>query len=218
MRSNSATTAIFDGNLGTANFTNFYIDNSGMYLVSINVKAAQNSNYNFSCLSEPITVKKAIVATNIDTSIAPNMLFNFSGDFTSLTSDKIKEMKNLFYNCLIHQKSLNTNDEIVIYKGSIMVATYLDTSSYASISDVISYLNNTNLTLGDGIMLRSAIINDQTTVFRTVADPTSTSNVISDSGSSNSDSGSSLSDAQNSVNSFYSHINVRKNLINIFFI
>ncbi len=202
LRSSSATTAIFDANLGTANFSNFYIDNSGMYLISINVRAAQDSNYNFSCLSEPITVKKGALATNIDTTIAPNMLFNFSGDFSSLSNDKIKEMKNLFYNCLIHEKSLNTNDEIVIYKGSIMVATYLDSSSYGSISDVIAYLNRTNLTLGDGILLRSAVINDQTTVFRTVADPVS-NNIISDSGSSSS-SGSnsnsnSLSDEKNSV-------------------
>jgi hypothetical protein len=166
-----------------------------MYLISINVRAIQNSIYSFSCLSEPITVKNAFVATNIDKTIGPNMLFNFSGDFDSLTSDKIKEIKNLFYNCLIHQKNLNTNNEIVIYKGSIMVATYLDSSSFSSISDVVSYLNKTNLTLGDGIILRSAIINDHTTVFRTVADPTN--NFISD---SNSDS---LSDSKNSVNIFF---------------
>ncbi len=167
----------------------------------MNVKTAQNSNYNFSCLSEPITVKKAIVANSIDVTSGPNMLFNFSGDFTSLTNDRLKEMKNMFYNCLIHQKNLNTNDQIVIYKGSIMVATYLDSTSFSSISDVISFLNNTNLTLGDGILLRSATINDQTTVFRAVADPANI-NVVSDSGSSSSgsNSGSSLTDAQNSVN------------------
>ena len=64
-----------------------------------------------------------------------------------------------------------------------MVATYLDTSSYGSIGNVVSALNSTVFDLGDGIIMRSATINDQTTVFRDVSDPSSNS-IISDSSDS----------------------------------
>ena len=102
-----------------AKFSNFYIDNAGMYIVVMNVRANQNSDYSFNCLSEPILVKKSVVATTIDTSGPPNMYFNFSGDFNSLSSDDIKQIKRTFYNCIIFQQNLVTSDDLQVYKGII---------------------------------------------------------------------------------------------------
>ncbi len=117
LRASATTNATFDNSLGMAKFSNFYIDNAGMYIVVINVRATQNSDFNFNCLSEPIIVKKSVVATTVDTSGAPNMYFNFTGDFTSLSSDDIKQIKRNFYNCIIFQKNLVTTDNIQVYKG-----------------------------------------------------------------------------------------------------
>lgn len=100
-----------------AKFSDFYIDNAGMYIVIINVKASQNSDYNFNCLSEPILVRKSVPSLTIDTTAQPNMYFNFSGDFSNLTSDDIKQIKKNFFNCIILQQNLVTGDEVQVYKG-----------------------------------------------------------------------------------------------------
>ncbi len=81
-----------------------------------------------------------------------------------------------------------------------MVASYLDASSSSQISNVISYLRSANFSLGNGIDLRSATINDVTTVFKadTVVSPVS-SNTVSDGTGSGSGSSSSLSESKTAV-------------------
>ncbi len=73
-----------------------------------------------------------------------------------------------------------------------MVASYLDSSSGSNVANLISYLNSTNFTLGNGIVLRSTTINDQVTVFS----KSDVSPVVVDSSGSSSDA---LTAAKNSV-------------------
>ncbi len=121
LRTSTSTNATFDSAQGKATFSNFYIDNAGMYIVAMNVRTKETNDYNFTCLSEPLIIKQSISTNQIDTSGAPNMYFNFSGDFNSLTSDDIKQMKKQFYNCIIFQKNLVTSDTLQIYKGNFFV-------------------------------------------------------------------------------------------------
>ena len=104
-----------------ATFSNFYINAGGMYSVLVNVKAAQDTSYNFNCLSEPIVVKNSVSTSSIDTSSTPNLMFNFTGDFTSLSSDTIKQLKSKFYNCIIYKYNLVSNDVLTMYKGLLIL-------------------------------------------------------------------------------------------------
>ena len=115
IKGSSATTVSFDSTLGIANFSNFYINDTGTYIVVVNVRAAQNSNYNFNCLSEPIIIKNKLVS--VDTTGAPNMFFNFSGNFSSLGKDDVKKIKSNFFNCIIFGKNLLTNNDLQFYQG-----------------------------------------------------------------------------------------------------
>lgn len=88
-----------------------------------------------------------------------------------------------------------------------MVASHLDPSSGSNIANVISYLNSTNFTLGNGINLRSTSINDQVTVFRS----NDVNPVVVDSSGSGGSGGSSSGDSNSAG------LQAAKESVNIFF-
>ena len=162
LKSNNVSSVTFDPSSGIANFSNFYINASGMYILMVNVRGSSGSSSSASCYSEPIVVKSAFNALTVDTSSAPNFYLNFSGDYTQLSTDQLKQMKSYFYNCVVQPHNIITTDTLFIYKGSVMFSAFIDPSTSSSaLQSLYSYLQSSEfLNLYNGLKFNSATINN----------------------------------------------------------
>jgi len=168
----SATSVFFDSQTGQATFANFSITSTGMYLVLINVQTVGSNDYNFNCFSKPIIVKeqeKNIQFEITEETSIPNFYFKFDGDFDALTPEKIEQFKSIFYNCIILKYNLTLSREIAVYKGSIVVDTFVS-GQPAMFSNLIQDLNSTSgFSLENGIDLLYAKIFDSKRVYKTIS-------------------------------------------------
>ena len=140
LKSSNVSSVTFDTSSGIANFSNFYITESGMYVMLINVRS-ESGSVRTTCYSEPIVVKKAFKTLTIDTNSAPNLYLNFSGNYGQLSADQLKKLKTYFYNCLVLPYNLVTSDSVFVYRGSVIIATHMDSSTSAgSLQSMASYL------------------------------------------------------------------------------
>jgi hypothetical protein len=153
----SSNTVTFDSAKGTATFNDLVIDQKGMYLIFVNVKTAGSSDYNFNCISTPVTVKGSAQALKSAENDAPNMYLTFSGNFTK-HKDNLKHYESMLYNCIFVKHGLNMDRSITLYQGSIK-AVFSSSGATSSFTDLVTAL--TNFTLADDVVLVSGTILDQ---------------------------------------------------------
>lgn len=153
----SKNTVTFDSAKGTATFNDLVIDQKGMYLIFINVKTAGSNDYNFNCISTPVTVKGSAQALKSAENDAPNMYLTFSGNFTQ-HKDNLKHYESMLYNCIFVKHGLTMDRSITLYQGSIK-AVFSSSGSTSSFTDLITSL--TNFTLASDVILLSGTILDQ---------------------------------------------------------
>ena len=128
-----------------------------MYLIFINVKTAGSNDYNFNCISTPVTVKGSAQALKSAENDAPNMYLTFSGNFTQ-HKDNLKHYESMLYNCIFVKHGLTMDRSITLYQGSIK-AVFSSSGSTSSFTDLITSL--TNFTLASDVILLSGTILDQ---------------------------------------------------------
>ena len=165
LKSSNKTTVSFDVRTGMAHFSNFYINDTGMYIVLINVRTLSGSE-SLTCYSEPVVAKSAFTTATIDTSSQPNLNVNYSGDYSQLTANEKKQMKAIFYNCVVSPHALVTDDTVHIYKGSIMFSVYYSTSITTTQQTALStyFQSSTFLSLFPSLSLNSVIMDGYTVV------------------------------------------------------
>ena len=148
-----------------AHFSNFYINDTGMYIVLINVRTLSGSE-SLTCYSEPVVAKSAFTTATIDTSSQPNLNVNYSGDYSQLTANEKKQMKAIFYNCVVSPHALVTDDTVYIYKGSVMVSVYYSTSITTTQQTALStyFQSSTFLSLFPSLSLNSVSMDGYTVV------------------------------------------------------
>ncbi len=192
LKSSNSTTVSFDLKTGMARFSNFYINDTGMYVVLINVRTLSGSQ-RLTCHSEPIVAKQAFNTETIDTSSQPNLKVNYSGDYSQLSNKELKQMKAIFYNCVIAPYSLVTTDTVYIYKGSVMISIYYSSSTSATSQASLSayFQSSSFLSLFPSLSLNSVTANGLTLVSYSYS---------SSSGSGSGNSGGSVVVVSNSTN------------------
>jgi hypothetical protein len=152
----SKNTVTFDSAKGTATFNDLLIDQKGMYLIFINVKTAGSNDYNFNCISTPVTVKGSAQALKSAENDAPNMYLTFSGNFTQHKGN-LKHYESMLYNCIFVKHGLTMDRSITLYQGSIK-AVFSSSGSRSSFRDLITTLNNFTLAT-DVVLLSGTILN-----------------------------------------------------------
>jgi hypothetical protein len=167
---NSFQTTNFNVNNGKATFSNILMDSPGMYLFHIKVKTIGLDDYDFDCLSKPVIVKRVSqnvqLSVNQDTSI-PNFYFNFSGNYDALSSEQLEQYKSIFYNCIFLKYDLVMLRSLQIYKGSIILETYIS-GAYDNLNRLKNDLSQNGFSLTNGVDLRSAEIFDQSVVVKQI--------------------------------------------------
>ena len=155
--SSNSTTATFDSKQNMAKFENMQLNATGMYIVSVNVRSLNTSEYNINCLSAPIIVKTVRDTLLTAQNREPDIYLTFSGNFTNLSQESLNIFEAMLYNCLLVDFSLLLQRSFTIYQGSIkaVVGTDGDASSY---TNLLTSLNNSNFSLANGIELQSGII------------------------------------------------------------
>jgi len=143
-----------------------------MYLFYIKVKTIGSSDYDFDCMSKAVIVKKESqnvqLTTNQDNMI-PNFYFNFSGNYDSLTSEQLEQYKSIFYNCMFLKYDLVMLRSLQIYKGSIILESYIS-GDFNNLNSLKNDLSEKGFSLANGINLRSAQIFDQSVSVKQIND------------------------------------------------
>lgn len=177
------TQAIFDTATGLAQFTNLKIDLAGMYVIRIQVNTLDN-DYNLQCLSNPIQIKKSTTLISYDSSLQPDYMLKFNGDYNSIEPSDIKaNVYNYFANNNI------TVGGISSYSGSVIVVFYSSDSNPV----VISSLASSGLTISPNLTFASITVGSTTytcTNCTVVVINTNTNSNNSNSGNTNSNTNS----------------------------
>ena len=160
-----ASTVSFDTATGLATFSNLTISNIGMYLILISVQTVNSADYNFQCISTPVIVKSSsdVISTAAATS-EPDMYLTFSGNYSSKSTDELKQFQAMIYNCILAKYGLLMQSSIVLYAGSIK-AVISTTGTSTGYSNLVSDLNSSNFSLASDVTLQSAIISGTNFTF-----------------------------------------------------
>ena len=155
----------FDTTTGYTLFSNLSIDRVGMYLLSINIYTTGNE-FSSQCYTNTITVIKSLVATNVTNSTEPNYKLRFKGDYNSLSTSDLNEIKANVYNYISDYNISVSN--IKLYAGSVYVAFYSSDTNSALISAL----------LNSGLNISSLIVYDSASINGVVYSSSSSSSVI----------------------------------------
>jgi hypothetical protein len=136
------------------------------------VKTIGLSDYDFDCMSKPIIVKRE--SQNVQLSVnqdnfIPNFYFNFSGNYDDLTTEQLEQYKSIFYNCIFLKYDLVMLRSLEIYKGSIILETYIS-GDYDNLNRLKNDLSQNGFSLSNGVNLRSAEILDQSVNVKQISE------------------------------------------------
>lgn len=118
-------------------FNNISINQSGMYLLKAIIRST-DGEYDFSCLSSSILVKKESYKKYLNFEMSPNIFLKFEHDFNE-NQNRLHEFRTLFFNCIVQRFNMRLKNEINIYPGSIMINAELEGSieNFAVITDFL---------------------------------------------------------------------------------
>ena len=176
----------FNTSTGKALFQNISIDKTGMYLLSVNVSASDNS-FDYTAKSNIIRVSDSLITTNEP---VKNFIARFDGDYDELSkTGEVDNYKAMIYNYLNGQ-SVEIVGSINAFKGSLGLATQL-VHSIESEKALLTLLNSTNQEILPGLNLLTLSVDDNTLFARNSVEnattlSTSTMTTISHASSSDS--------------------------------
>ena len=159
----SSFTVNFDASTSTATFTNLIINQTGMYILKVNL-----NNQNIQCTLPGLIVKMATdqILTRNTISQQPDLVLTFQGNYNSYTSEQLNEFQAMIYNCLLRQNGILIQRQIQLYAGSIVASmcTSGTTQQYTSLTNSLTSSGNYSL---NGLQLSNAQIQSQTYSFAT---------------------------------------------------
>jgi hypothetical protein len=128
-----------------------------MYLIVVDVRTVNTSQYNLNCISTPIVVKKSSQSLKSAENDAPNIYLTFYGNFSG-NKQKLKHFESMLYNCILVKHELNLDRSITLYEGSIK-AVMSSSGTAQSFANLVADL--ANFTLDTDVILVSGTILDQ---------------------------------------------------------
>jgi len=160
-------TVNFNATSNAATFTNLLINQTGMYILSVNVRSlTPNSTYtNIQCQTLPgIIVKQpgdSILGAD-STSTPPDIELKFSSTraFSDYSSEELNEFTAIIYNCLLNRNNILMQRFIELSAGSI-IASMSTSGSTSAYNSLISTINNGSFSLANGVPLASATVQDE---------------------------------------------------------
>lgn len=108
-------------NTSSIYFNNLAINSTGGYILYADIQST-NGDYNLQCFSNSIIVKNPTTAITLVNNQVPNIIFVFNASYQA-NLGILEHFKSMFYNCVFLQYNFTMTELIVVYQGSIGVAT-----------------------------------------------------------------------------------------------